>query len=319
MESKSNILVVDDNPDKLNLIKAALNLAGYNVTTATDGDEALTAIESYQPDLVITDVMMPRMNGYELAQRIRANPITKFIPVIMQTAAGRRTEDLRRANEAGALGYITDPTDLDLLLARTRTLLEFKAYLDVCEEAAFTDHLTGLANRRRFERQLEREVARSERYGHAFSLLMIDIDSFKDLNDSFGHDAGDDAIRRLSKVLREGTRGIDLAARIGGEEFAVLLVETSKQGGFEVAERLRAAIKVLEIPTARRITASFGVAECPTDAHTAAEVLKAADVALYEAKRNGRDRVVAMEPPRSNSMAAGDVQGDGNLGLVSRG
>ncbi len=148
MESKSNILVVDDNPDKLSLIEAALSLAGYNVTTATDGDEALAAIESYQPDLVITDVMMPRMNGYELAQRIRANPVTKFIPVIMQTAAGRRSEDLRRASEVGALGYITDPTDLDLLLARTRTLLEFKAYLDVCEEAAFTDHLTGLANRR---------------------------------------------------------------------------------------------------------------------------------------------------------------------------
>jgi diguanylate cyclase (GGDEF)-like protein len=319
MESKSNILVVDDNPDKLELIKAALHLAGYNVTTATDGDEALTAIESYQPDLVITDVMMPRMNGYELAQRIRANPITKFIPVIMQTAACRRSEDLRRANEAGALGYITDPTDLDLLLARTRTLLEFKAYLDVCEEAAFTDHLTGLANRRRFERQLEREVARVERYGHPFSLLMIDIDSFKDLNDSFGHDAGDEAIRRLSKVLREGTRGIDLAARIGGEEFAVLLAETSKEGGLEVAERLRAAIKVMEIPTARHVTASFGVAECPRDAHTAADVLKAADVALYEAKRNGRDRVVAKELPRSNSMAAGDVQGDGNLGLLSRG
>jgi len=319
MESKSNILVVDDNPDKLSLIKAALDLAGYNVTTATDGDEALMAIESYQPDLVITDVMMPRMNGYELAQRIRANPVTKFIPVIMQTAAGRRSEDLRRANEAGALGYITDPTDLDLLLARTRTLLEFKAYLDVCEEAAFTDHLTGLANRRRFERQLEREVARMERYGHPFSLLMIDIDRFKDLNDSFGHDAGDDAIRRLSKVLREGTRGIDLAARIGGEEFAVLLVETSKEGGLEVAERLRAAIKVLEIPNAHYITASFGVAECPRDAQTAADVLKAADVALYEAKRNGRDRVVAMELPRSNSMAASDVQGDGNLGLASRG
>lgn len=319
MESKSNILVVDDNPDKLSLIKAALDLAGYNVTTATDGEEAIAAIESYQPDLVITDVMMPRMNGYELAQRIRANPVTKFIPVIMQTAAGRRIEDLRRANEAGALGYITDPTDLDLLLARTRTLLEFKAYLDVCEEAAFTDHLTGLANRRRFERQLEREVARMGRYGHPFSLLMIDIDSFKDLNDSFGHDAGDDAIRRLSKVLREGTRGIDLAARIGGEEFAVLLVETSKAGGLEVAERLRAAIKTLEIPSARPITASFGVAECPGDAQTAADVLKAADVALYEAKRNGRDRVVAMVPPRSNSMAAGDVQSDGNLGIASRG
>jgi diguanylate cyclase (GGDEF)-like protein len=319
MHSKSNILVVDDNPDKLQLIEAALSLAGYQVSTAIDGIEALAAIESYQPDLVITDVMMPRMNGYELAQRIRANPVTKFIPVIMQTAAGRRSEDLRRANEVGALGYITDPTDIDLLLARTRTLLEFKAYLAVCEEAAFTDHLTGLANRRRFERQLEREVARVERFGHPFTLLMLDIDSFKNLNDTFGHDAGDDAIRRLSKVLCEGTRGIDLAARIGGEEFAVLLVETRKDGGFEVAERLRIAIKSLELPHAGHITASFGVAECPSDAQTAAEILKAADVALYEAKRNGRDQVVKLESLRSNSMAAGDVQGDGNLGIASRG
>jgi len=319
MHSKSNILVVDDNPDKLQLIEAALSLAGYQVTTAVDGVEALAAIEGYQPDLVITDVMMPRMNGYELAQRIRANPVTKFIPVIMQTAAGRRTEDLRRANEVGALGYITDPTDLDLLLARTRTLLEFKAYLDVCEEAAFTDHLTGLANRRRFERQLEREVGRVERFGHPFTLLMLDIDSFKKLNDSFGHDAGDDAIRRLGKVLREGTRGIDLAARIGGEEFAVLLVETTKDVGCEVAERLRASIKSLEIPRAGHITASFGVAECPNDAQTAADILKAVDVALYEAKRNGRDQVVALETVQSNSVAVGDVQGDGNLGVASRG
>ena len=311
MEPKSTILIVDDNPDKLGLLEAAFSLAGYNVTTATDGDEALAAIESYQPDLVITDVMMPRMNGYELAQRIRANPLTKFIPVIMQTAASKRVEDLRRASEVGALGYITDPTDLDLMLARTRTLLEFKAYLDSCEEAAFTDHLTGLANRRRFERQLEREVGRVLRFDRPFTLLMIDIDNFKNLNDTFGHDAGDDAIRRISRVLREGTRGIDLAARIGGEEFAVLLVETSQATGMEVAERLRVAIRELEIPSGARITASFGVAECPTDAQTASGILKAADIALYEAKRNGRDRVVPMHPLiRSNSVAAGDVQRD---------
>ncbi|MCA1577891.1 MAG: diguanylate cyclase [Acidobacteria bacterium] len=319
MEPKANILVVDDNPDKLSLLEAALCLAGYRVTTATDGDEALAAIESYQPDLVITDVMMPRMNGYELAQRIRANPITKFIPVIMQTAASRRVEDLRRASEVGALGYITDPTDLDLLLARTRTLLEFKAYLDVCEEAAFTDHLTGLANRRRFERQLEREVGRTMRFGHPFTLLMLDIDNFKNLNDSFGHDAGDDAIRAISKVLREGTRGIDLAARIGGEEFAVLLVETNQQGGIEVAERLRLAIRALELRSGGQITASFGVAECPTDAQTAADISKAADVALYEAKGRGRDQVVTGAGMKSNSIVGGDVQGDGNLGFASRG
>ena len=319
MESKSNILVVDDNPDKLGVIEAALTLAGYKVTTAMDGEEALVAIESFQPDLVITDVMMPRMNGYELAQRIRANPLTKFIPVIMQTAVGRRAEDLRRASEVGALGYITDPTDLELLLARTRTLLEFKAYLDVCEEAAFTDHLTGLANRRRFERQLDREVSRVLRYEHPFSLLMLDIDSFKNLNDNYGHDAGDEAIRRLARVLREGTRGIDLAARIGGEEFAVLLVETNKDGALEVAERLRLAIRALEIPKAEQITASFGVAECPSDAQTAIDLLKAADVALYEAKRNGRDRVVVTSSLKSNSMVAGDVQNDGKVGLRSRG
>ena len=311
MEPESNILVVDDNPDKLLLLESALKLAGYRVTTATDGDEALAAIESYQPDLVITDVMMPRMNGYELAQRIRSNPRTKFIPVIMQTAAGRRVEDLRRASEVGALGYITDPTDLDLLLARTRTLLEFKAYLDVCEEAAFTDHLTGLANRRRFERQLEREVNRTLRLEHPFSLMMIDIDNFKRLNDTFGHDMGDEAIRRIGKVLSEGTRGIDLAARIGGEEFAVLLVETELTRGLEVAERLRMAIRDLSIPPVDYITASFGVAECPTSARTSTDILKAADNLLYQAKRNGRDQVVGSASMKSNSAVAGDVQKEG--------
>jgi len=311
MEPESNILVVDDNPDKLLLLESALKLAGYRVTTATDGDEALAAIESYQPDLVITDVMMPRMNGYELAQRIRSNPRTKFIPVIMQTAAGRRVEDLRRASEVGALGYITDPTDLDLLLARTRTLLEFKAYLDVCEEAAFTDHLTGLANRRRFERQLEREVNRTLRLEHPFSLLMIDIDNFKRLNDTFGHDMGDEAIRRIGKVLREGTRGIDLAARIGGEEFAVLLVETELTRGLEVAERLRMAIRDLSIPPVDYLTASFGVAECPSSAQTSTDILKAADNLLYQAKRTGRDRVVGPASMKSNSAVAADVQSEG--------
>ena len=311
MEPESNILVVDDNPDKLLLLESALKLAGYRVTTATDGDEALAAIESYQPDLIITDVMMPRMNGYELAQRIRSNPRTKFIPVIMQTAAGRRVEDLRRASEVGALGYITDPTDLDLLLARTRTLLEFKAYLDVCEEAAFTDHLTGLANRRRFERQLEREVNRTLRLEHPFSLLMIDIDNFKRLNDTFGHDMGDEAIRRIGKVLREGTRGIDLAARIGGEEFAVLLVETELTRGLDVAERLRLAIRDLSIPSVDYLTASFGVAECPSNARTSTDILKAADNLLYQAKRTGRDRVAGPASMKSNSARAGDVQSEG--------
>jgi diguanylate cyclase (GGDEF)-like protein len=306
----SNVLVVDDNPDKLKLLDTALRLAGYNVRTAVDGQEALEAIEDHQPDLVITDVMMPKMNGYELAERIRANPQTKFIPVIMQTAAGHGSEDVLRGSEAGALGYITDPTDLNLLLARARTLLDFRAYLDSCEEAAFTDHLSGLANRRRFERQLDREVARTLRYGHPFSLLMLDIDNFKDLNDTFGHNAGDEAIRRIGKVLQEGTRGIDLAARIGGEEFAIILVETNQEGALELAERLRVAIKTMPSRLDRVITGSFGVAECPSRGESPRDLLAAADSALYQAKRTGRDRVVGKEELRSNSAVAGDVQTD---------
>lgn len=306
MTTKFNVLVVDDDPDKLHLFEMALRLVGYEVRTAIDGEQALAAIAAYQPDLVISDVMMPGMNGYDLARKIRENPQTKFIPVILQTAARFEAEDLRRGSEAGALGYITDPTDLDLLLARARTLLDFKSYLDSCEEAAFTDHLTGLANRRRFERQLEREVERTMRYLHPFCVLMLDIDHFKLVNDSYGHEAGDRVISRIGKILREGTRGIDLAARIGGEEFGIILTETALEGAMEVAERLRLAIKNAEIPGVAQISGSFGVAECPAHAATGRQIVAAADAALYSAKREGRDRVEQAEG-KSNSAVAGDV------------
>ncbi|MBD0369417.1 MAG: diguanylate cyclase [Pyrinomonadaceae bacterium] len=288
---KQSVLVVDDDDDKRLLLKVALEMAGYEVLTARDGAEGLTAVESFQPDLIITDVMMPRMDGYEFARRVRGNPMTRFIPIIIQTAARNNPNDARRGSEVGALGYITDPTDLDLLLARAQTLLDFKNYLDTCEEAAFTDHLTGLANRRRFERQLEREITRTLRYTRPFCLLLLDIDHFKQVNDTHGHEAGDEAIRRIAKILQAGTRGIDTAARIGGEEFALLLTETELSGGLEVAERLRLAIKADEISVVGQVTASFGVAEFPLCAATGRELLAVADTAMYEAKRQGRDRV----------------------------
>lgn len=295
MVAKSNVLVVDDDPDKLHLLEVALRLAGYETRTAADGEEALAAIAAYQPDLVVSDVMMPRLNGYDLARRIRQDPQTKFIPIILQTAAHYGAEDLRRGSEVGALGYITDPTDLDLLLARARTLLEFKAYLDACEEAAFTDHLTGLANRRRFERQLEREVERAQRYHHPFCLLVMDIDHFKNVNDTRGHEAGDEVISVIAKSLQAGTRGIDLAARVGGDEFAIILTETRVEGALEVTERLRLAIKSREFPGIGRVTASFGLAECPASGTTARDLLASADAALYQAKGLGRDRVALAE------------------------
>lgn len=285
------MLVVDDEPDKQQLLSFALEQEGYEVVTAGDGVEGLAAVSSYQPDLIVTDVMMPRMDGYEMVRRVRADMRTRFIPVIIQSAARAQAQDVRLGSEVGALGYITDPTDIDLLRARARTLLEFKQYLDSCEEAAFTDHLTGLANRRRFERLFAREVERTRRYGHPFCLLLIDVDRFKDVNDHHGHDAGDEALRMVGNVIRAGTRGIDVGARIGGDEFAVILPETSLARGLEVAERLRTAVSSLEIPAVGRVTTSLGLAELPACAVGGDELRAASDAALYEAKRGGRDRV----------------------------
>lgn len=293
MSGKFTVLIVDDDKDKRGLLAFALARAGYTVHTANDGVEGLAAVEEFSPDLIVTDVMMPRMDGYEMARRVRANQQTRFIPVIIQTAAAHAPQDQRRGAEAGALGYITDPTDLDLLIARVQTLLDFKSYLDSCEEAAFTDYLTGLANRRRFERQLKREAARTLRFNRPFCLLLVDIDHFKRVNDNFGHEAGDDALRQLSKVLQFGTRGIDTVARIGGEEFALILTETNFSGGIEVAERLRAAISEMDVQGVGRVTASFGVAEFPSSTGDPRELVNVADTAMYEAKRQGRNRVVA--------------------------
>ena len=289
MPSLHTVLIVDDEPDKRQLLQFALEVEGYKVVTANDGVEGLTAVEMHRPDLIVTDVMMPNMYGYEMVRRVRANPQTRFIPVIIQSAARATVQDVRLSAEAGALGYITDPTDLDLLRARVRILLDFKSYLDSAEEAAFTDDLTPLANNRRFKRQLEREVTRSRRYGHPFCLFLLEVDGFAKLTEKFGRDAGDEILRHVGDVLMAGTRGIDTAARLEQALFAVLLTETAYEAGSEVVERLRSGIAELSVPGVdERITASAGIVEFPASAQDAATLLGAAHVALAETKRSRR-------------------------------
>lgn len=315
--SRFSVLVVDDEPDKRQLLATALQLEGYTVLTARDGVEGLAAIERNPPDLVICDVMMPRMDGFEMVRRVRANPETAFIPIIIQSAVNRGSRDLRRGAQVGALDFITDPTDLELLIARARTLLDYKNFLDTYKEAANTDHLTGLANRRRFERQLEREVTRTKRYGRPFCLLLVDIDNFKSVNDRYGHPTGDEVIVRLASALQAGTRGIDMAARVGGEEFGVILPETEFAGGLEVANRLRESISRMDVPPeVGGVTASIGVAEFPSSSGDGAALYRAADDALYEAKRQGRNRVVGADLADIEKAAATAAENSSQLDVA---
>ncbi len=304
MLSKFNVLLVEDNEDKRQLLQIALEMAGYNVVVATDGVEGLQAVESHQPDLIVTDVTMPRMDGYEMVRRVRANPSTRFIPVIIQTALRGEAQDVRLGAEAGALGYITDPTDLDLLLARARTLLDFKNYLDSCEEAAFTDHLTGLANRRRFERQLEREVARTRRFGRPFCLLMLDIDHFKRVNDTHGHQVGDAALRAVAQTLTETLRAGDVVARYGGEEFAIVMPNAQTEGAVLLADRIRRALKTLDVP----VTVSIGIATYLGHADDASAMIEATDRAPYESTHSRRHRsMVCQDERRAVPVGGADV------------
>jgi diguanylate cyclase (GGDEF)-like protein len=289
MLAQFTVLLVEDSIDKRELLKVALEMAGYHVITAEDGLEGLAKVESHAVDLIVTDTGMPRMDGFEMVRRVRANPSTRFIPVIIQTAARGGADDIRRGADVGALGYITDPTDLDLLLARARTLLDFKSYLDTAEEAAFTDELTGMGNRRRFKRQLEREVTRSRSYGRPFCLCLFEVDGFARLNDVFGVPAAERVLRHVGDTILAGTRAIDTNARLEQALFAVAVTETAYEGVLEVAERLSAAVGGHAVPGVNEpVTVSFGIAEFPTAAADAEGLMEAAHLALAEAKRSRR-------------------------------
>ncbi|MBP2313668.1 diguanylate cyclase [Azospirillum soli] len=295
-ESRPKILVVDDIPSNVHVLSRILK-DDYDIYFATDGDKALELVQTRLPDLVLLDIMMPGMDGYEVCTRIKDDPATRDIPVIFISAKSE-VEDETHGLEVGAIDFITKPISPPIVKARVRNHLLLKRQADLLRQLSFLDGLTGIANRRRFDEALLREWRRCARSHTPLSLVMLDVDHFKAYNDHYGHQAGDECLRAIAGVLDEQTkRPGDLVARYGGEEFVCLLPETDGEGALLVAERLREAIARQRLPhavspVAGHVTISLGAATARPLTETPSDSLyQAADLLLYEAKRAGRNRV----------------------------
>ncbi|WP_238375971.1 diguanylate cyclase domain-containing protein [Ectothiorhodospira magna] len=291
------MLIVDDQPSNIHVL-ASLLKADYRILTATRGERALELARSKQaPDLILLDIIMPDMDGYETCRLLKEDESTRAIPVVFVTALDDAKDEEEGLN-LGASDYISKPFSSAIVRARVRNQVNLKLKTDMLEQIALQDGLTGIPNRRYFDQKLAEEWSRLSRNGQPLSLLMIDIDQFKPYNDHYGHGAGDDCLRRVAQALSQApSRPVDLVARYGGKEFMVLLPDTDKQGAGHVAERLLEAVRALEIPheysdVASRVTISVGAAtHDAADEKTSAEQLKkAADTALYRAKTQGRNR-----------------------------
>lgn len=311
-DASARILIVDDHEDNVELLRARLESWGFETLSASDGAEALSMIETNLPDLVLLDVMMPKVDGMEVARRVKNNPDLPFIPIIMQTALDS-TENKVEGLEAGADDYITKPIDFPELKARVNSMLRIKRLQEEIEERerelmeanerlrhmSQTDALTGLDNRRHIEVRLEEMFEHAKRLAEPFSCVMVDLDKFKSVNDEYGHQAGDAVLRQLAKILKNEVREIDHAGRYGGEEFILLLTGTVLDAAVTFAERVRRAIEAhtftFEGGSIQR-TASFGVAGWPHPKISNCDALvRAADDALYVAKETGRNRVVRFD------------------------
>ena len=314
------VLLVDDDRAVLELLRRGLEPQGYRFVEAEDGTQALTAIRKHHPDLILMDVEMPGLGGVEVCRIVKANQGAgfAFTPVILMTAG--RSSGKVEGLELGADDYLIKPFDMLELSARVKSMLRLKALQDTLveknkeldrinheleekraalEQLSRTDGLTGLVNRRHFEERLAAEWARSERYRAPLSCLLLDIDHFKKVNDTWGHPFGDIVLKEVAKVARRALRDVDVIARYGGEEIIALLPETSPDEAWRAAERVRMGVEAMRLtcrtvepPEQVRCTASIGVATAPAPAVESAEQLvQLADECLYEAKQGGRNQV----------------------------
>jgi two-component system cell cycle response regulator len=336
VDESARILVVDDHEDNIEVLRARLVAWGYEAATAMNGNDALKYVNANPPDLILLDVMMPEISGIEVAKRIKGNPSLPFIPIIMQTALDS-TENKVEGLEAGADDYITKPIDFPELRARLRSMLRIKRLQEALEERekalleaneklthmSLTDGLTGLANRRHLTERIDEMFAHGTRMKEPFALVMCDLDKFKSVNDTYGHQAGDEVLKQLADILREEAREIDHVGRYGGEEFMLLLPGASLEDAVSFAERVRKHIEAHTFTftggTLRR-TASFGVSGWPHPQITSCDSLsRTADDALYVAKETGRNRVVAFDSPEFNAHTADHDGADADTDAHERG
>lgn len=306
---KAKVLVVEDSQVQREQLVRMLKDRGYDVREATGGIAALAQIAADPPDVVILDVVLDDMDGYSVCRWLRLREATRDIVVIMltvQSDVGQRIEGLH----VGADDYVPKPFDPGELEARmfaglrTRAARlelrnrnsDLEAMLSRTERLAMTDALTGIYNRRRFVDVLRREWATSRRYQHPVTLVLLDVDRFKVVNDVEGHAAGDETLKRIAEILSSSIREVDVCARYGGDEFALLLPHTPADRAVVVAERIRARLAQARgswSGEARGVSLSIGIAsnEDPS-VKTPDELVEAADRALYDAKRQGRDRTL---------------------------
>ncbi len=307
MGPAAKILVVDDSRTQLDWLVQVLEKEGYEVRTAQDARDAIRKVRSEAPDLVLLDMVLPDMSGLEVLRLIKPTDEAQFLPVIIQSSKSdidSKVEGFR----IGAHDFLVKPFAEQELVARCATMLRIKQLQErlreaqkKLEEQSITDGLTGLKNRRFFDERLHEEFRRAQRYGDTLSLIMIDLDHFKDVNDRHGHQAGDVVLREAGALIRATIRDPDICARYGGEEFAVILPKTHMSGALVVAERIWKELGAKEYVVAangqaepRRVTvtASMGIAVYPSKDISSGELLvRFADQALYNAKRSGRNSI----------------------------
>jgi diguanylate cyclase (GGDEF)-like protein len=269
---------------------AGLEERGFVVAGVAGGAKALVALQRTRPHVVVADAALKGISAAELTRMLSDQQVA--VPVVLAGLDPSTGERRGAAMEAGASDYFQLPEEFALLAARASQLVAHRLTVDRLRAEADQDYLTGLANRRRFRKALGQEVERWRRYGVPCALLMLDIDHMKRVNDTHGHPAGDRVIRFIADVLAELSRDNDTAARIGGEEFALLLAGTDGAKASVVAERVRLAVAEHPLTEVGSVTVSLGVAACPSNALTERELFSASDAALYQAKRAGRNRGV---------------------------